>query len=86
VAGGRVVYADWFEGYGNLVIIDHGSGYHSLYSNLSDISLQSGNIVTKGFEVGGVSKSRQLNVPALYFEIRYKGKPVDPMKWLESKS
>ena len=85
VAGGRVVFADWFEGYGKLVIIDHGDGYHSLYSNLSEISLEPGNIVAEGFEVGSIGKSKHLNVPALYFEIRYKGKPVDPSKWLGRK-
>ncbi len=85
VAGGRVVFANWFEGYGKLVIIDHGNGYHSLYSNLSEISLVQGNIVAEGFEVGSIGKSKSLNVPSLYFEIRYKGKPVNPANWLGRK-
>ncbi len=82
VAGGRVVYADEFKGYGKLVIIDHGNGYHSLYGNLSGISLEKGNIVLKGFEVGNVLTSKILNIPTLYFEIRHRGKPVNPMDWL----
>ena len=85
VAGGRVVYAGRFEGYGNMVIIDQGDGYHSLYANLSKVSLKPGNIVAKGFEVGKIGKSKSLKIPALYFEIRYKGKPIDPGNWLGRK-
>jgi septal ring factor EnvC (AmiA/AmiB activator) len=83
IAGGRVVYTGQFEGYGNLVIIDHGGGYHSLYGNLSEILLKQGNLVVKGFEVGKIGKSGNSDIPALYFEIRHKGKPVDPRGWLD---
>ena len=86
VAGGRVVYADWFKGYGLLLIIDHGSGYHSLYGNLSEIFLNTGDILIEGTVVGKIGKSELLNFPTLYFEIRHKGKPVDPVEWLERKS
>jgi septal ring factor EnvC (AmiA/AmiB activator) len=82
VSGGRVVYADWFKGYGLLLIINHGSGYHSLYGHLSEIFFKSGDIIKKGTAVGKIGESGVLNVPSLYFEIRYKGKPVDPMQWL----
>ena len=85
VSGGRVVYADWFKGYGLLLIIDHGSGYHSLYGNLSEIFLKDGDILIKGTALGKVGKSSLLDVPTLYFEIRHKGKPVDPTKWLKRK-
>ena len=83
VAGGRVVYAKYFEGYGNLLIIDHGSGYNSLYGNLSEITMKTGELLIAGMEVGKTDKSKSLNIPALYFEIRYKGKPVDPVPWLK---
>jgi len=83
VAGGRVVYANSFEGYGNLLIIDHGSGYHSLYGNLSDMAMKTGELLIAGMEVGTATTSKTLNVPSVYFEIRYKGKPVDPMPWLK---
>jgi septal ring factor EnvC (AmiA/AmiB activator) len=86
VAGGRVVYADIYEEYGRVVIIDHGDGYHTLYGNLSATSLAKGNIVIQGSSVGRPVKSMILNVPSLYFEIRYKGLPVDPMGWLHRKS
>lgn len=85
VAGGRIVYADWFKGYGLLLIINHGNGYHSLYGNLAEIFHKTGDIIKKGSAVGKVGKSNILNVPALYFEIRYKGKPIDPAKWLKKK-
>jgi len=83
VAGGNVVYADWFKGYGLLLIINHGNGYHSLYGHLSEIFFKSGDIIKKGTAVGNIGESGVLNVPSLYFEIRYKGKPVDPMQWLK---
>ncbi len=85
VAGGRVVYADWFRGYGQLLIINHGSGYHSLYGNLSEIFHKTGDIIKKGTAVGKIGESELLDVPTLYFEIRYKGRPLDPMRWLKRK-
>lgn len=85
IAGGRVVYVNKFEGFGNMLIIDHGSGYHSLYGKLSEMSLEKGNLLINGMNVGKVSESNNSNVPALYFEIRYKGKPINPMDWLEKK-
>lgn len=86
VAGGRVVYADWFKGYGLLLIIDHGSGYHSLYGNLSEIFLNTGDILVERTVVGKIGKSELLSYPTLYFEIRHKGKPIDPVEWLERKN
>jgi septal ring factor EnvC (AmiA/AmiB activator) len=85
VAGGRVVYADWFKGYGLLLIINHSNGYHSLYGNLTEIFHKTGDIINKGTTVGKIGKSSFLNIPTLYFEIRHKGKPVNPMKWLKKK-
>jgi len=82
VGEGKVVFADWFEGYGQLVIINHGSGYHTLYGNLSDIFLSAGDIIKNNDKVGLVGTSGVLDRAALYFEIRYKGKPLDPAQWL----
>ncbi len=86
VAGGRVVFADWFKGYGQLLIINHGDGFHSLYGHLTEIFHTTGDIIKQGTTIGKIGKSELLNVPTLYFEIRYKGKPVNPMKWLSKKS
>ncbi len=82
VSGGRVVYADWFKGYGLLLIINHGRGYHTLYAHLSEIFHKTGDIIKRRQAVGKIGESGMLNVPSLYFEIRYKGKPINPLKWL----
>ncbi len=76
VAAGRVAYADQFLGYGNLVIVDHGSGFYTLYSNLTEMSAQVGSDVIAGTKVGTASDY-------LHFEIRKDGKSVDPMDWLQ---
>ncbi len=83
VAGGRVVYANFFKGYGNLIIIDHGSGYHSLYGNLTGFKIASGELLIEGMEVGKANKSANFDGHALYFEIRHRGRPVDPVNWLK---
>jgi len=85
IAGGRVVFADWFKGYGQLLIINHGGGYHSLYGNLSEIFHKTGDIIKRGTAIGRIGESGLLNVPTLYFEIRYKGKPLNPLQWLRKK-
>lgn len=85
VYDGKVVFADWFKGYGNLVIINHGNGHHTLYANLSEIFLKVGDIIKTSSIIGRIGESGILNAPSLYFEIRYKGKPLDPMQWLKRK-
>ncbi len=82
VHGGKVVFADWFEGYGQLVIVNHGKGYHSLYGNLDEIFLRTGDIISNEEAVGKVGSSGVTEEPSLYFEIRYKGKPLNPSQWL----
>jgi murein hydrolase activator len=76
VAAGRVAYADQFMGYGNLVIVDHGGGFYTLYANLTEMSAQVGSEVTAGTQVGVVADY-------LHFEIRKDGKPVNPIDWLK---
>lgn len=82
VSEGKVVYADEFKGYGNLVIVSHGSGYHTLYGNLERIFSKNGAIIRDGQAIGEVGESATLGTSGLYFEIRYKGKPLDPQQWL----
>ncbi|MCX6843917.1 MAG: peptidoglycan DD-metalloendopeptidase family protein [candidate division WOR-3 bacterium] len=76
VAPGRVAYADQFMGYGNLVIVDHGGGFYTLYANLTEMTTQVGTEVTTGTKVGVVADY-------LHFEIRKDGKSVDPTDWLK---
>lgn len=85
IAKGVVVFSDWFKGYGNLLIVNHGSGYHSLYAHLDDSLLSVGEAVEPMQVIGRVGESGLLNKPGLYFELRYKGKPVNPLKWLNKR-
>ena len=79
---GKVVFADDFKGYGQLVIISHGNGYHTLYGSLSRIFLKNGAIIKDNQALGEVGESNTLGTPGLYFEVRYKGKSLDPQQWL----
>lgn len=85
VYSGKVVFAEWFKGYGQLIIVSHGEGYHTLYANLAEIFYKVGDIIIKQQVIGRVGESGTLNSPGLYFEIRYKGKPLDPMQWLKKR-
>lgn len=78
---GVVTYAAPFTGYANLVIVDHGSGAHTLYGHLAVASVSKGDRVAPGTRVGLTGRSPAGN-PALYFELRIDGKPVDPLQWL----
>ncbi len=83
VHDGKVVFADDFKGYGQLVIISHGAGYHTLYGNLSKIFLKNGVIIKEHTAIGEVGESNTLGTSGLYFELRYRGKPLDPQQWLK---
>ncbi len=83
VHAGKVVFAEWFKGYGQLMIVNHGNGYHTLYGSLSEIFSKVGDIINSGQVIGRVGDSGVLNAPGLYFEVRYKGKPLDPLQWLK---
>jgi septal ring factor EnvC (AmiA/AmiB activator) len=80
---GKVIFAEWFKGFGQLVIVNHGNGYHTLYGNLSEIFSHVGDIIKENQVIGKVGTSGILNAPGLYFEIRYRGKPLDPAQWLK---
>lgn len=79
---GTVVFADYFKGYGNMVIVDHGGGYFSLYAYSSRILRKAGSEIGKGDALAVVGDVDSSKGPALYFEIRYQGKPVDPAGWV----
>ncbi len=82
-AEGKTVYANYFKGYENLVIISHGEGYYTVYGNLSNLSVKEGNFVKSGQIIGIVSDKSNIDTSALYFEIRYRGKPLNPEQWLK---
>jgi septal ring factor EnvC (AmiA/AmiB activator) len=81
VTRGRVVYADWLRGYGLLTIIDHGKGYMTLYAFNQSLYKAEGDWVEAGEVIASVGKSGGQSRPALYFGIRKKGKPVNPVLW-----
>ena len=83
VADGQVVFADWMTGYGMILIIDHGNGYMSLYAHNDGLLRDAGDNVKRGDAVASVGTSGGQEQPALYFELRRNGEPVDPRGWLQ---
>jgi len=83
---GRVIYADWLSGLGLLTIIDHGDGYLSLYGHNERLYKEVGERVTAGDTIATVGDSGGRSSPALYFEIRKAGRPIDPRPWFKSAS
>jgi septal ring factor EnvC (AmiA/AmiB activator) len=82
VYDGRVLYSDWFKGYGKILIIDHGEGYYTLSGHASALLKNVGEEVRGGEGVALVGDTGSLKGPCLYFEIRQRGKPLDPLEWL----
>ncbi|HXL46613.1 MAG TPA: peptidoglycan DD-metalloendopeptidase family protein [Candidatus Binatia bacterium] len=82
VHGGHVIYTGWFKGYGNLIIMDHGNDYYTLYAHIADIEAKEGDDVRQGQRIGTVGDTGSLAGPRLYFEVRYQGRPQDPEQWL----
>jgi|TARA_R110002050_G_scaffold97782_3_gene203233 septal ring factor EnvC (AmiA/AmiB activator) len=78
VASGKVIYADWLRGFGMVLVIDHGKGYMSLYGHAQTLLRQPGDMVKTGESIALVGRSGGQSEPGLYFEIRNKGKAVDP--------
>ena len=81
---GRVLYSDWFKGYGKILIIDHGEGYYTLSGHASALLKAVGEEVRAGDVVALVGDTGSLKGPCLYFEIRQRGRPLDPLAWLRN--
>ena len=81
VANGRVVFADWMRGFGNLIIVDHGGGYMSLYGNNQALLRKMGDTVKGGDTIASVGNSGGNDTSGLYYELRNHSKPFDPMSW-----
>ncbi len=77
---GDVIFADWFEGYGLLLIVDHGSGYYSLYGHVSGLLAAAGDHVHQG---DAIADTTGPDADPLYFEMRKDGRPIDPLHWLQ---
>lgn len=85
IAQGRVVFAEWMRGFGNLLIIDHGDAYLSIYGNNDSLLKQVGDAVKGGDTVASVGNSGGNPETGLYFELRHQGQALDPMKWASIK-
>ena len=85
IAGGRVVFAEWMRGFGNLLIVDHGGSYLSIYGNNEALLKQTGDTLRGGEVVATVGNSGGNPESGLYFELRHQGQPLDPLKWVSLK-
>lgn len=85
IAAGRVVFADWMRGFGNLIIVDHGQGYMSLYGNNETLYKQVGDELRGGDTLAAVGNSGGNEDSGLYFELRHEGRPLNPAEWLAAK-
>jgi septal ring factor EnvC (AmiA/AmiB activator) len=85
VAVGQVVFADWLRGFGNLMVIDHGEGFLSVYGNNESLLRNVGDRVAVGDVVAAVGNTGGIEQTGLYFELRFQGRPFDPLKWVAAR-
>jgi len=85
VASGRVVFSDWMRGFGNLLILDHGENYLTIYGNNQAVLKKVGERVHAGDVIATVGATGGAGTSGLYFEIRHEGKPFDPLTWVSLK-
>jgi septal ring factor EnvC (AmiA/AmiB activator) len=83
VFNGQILYADWFKGYGNMIIIDHGENYYTVYAHAEELFASKGDTIDMGDVVATVGDSGSMIGPSLHFEVRHHGKPMDPVKWMK---
>ena len=85
IAGGQVVYAEWMRGFGNLLIVDHGEAYLSIYANNESLLKRVGDVVAGGEAVATTGASGGNEETGLYFELRHFGRAFDPLRWVKLK-
>lgn len=83
VYAGRILYSEWFKGYGNMIIIDHGHNYYTLYAHVEEMFKSKGETAATGEVIATVGETGSMIGPKLYFEVRHHGKPMDPLAWLK---
>jgi septal ring factor EnvC (AmiA/AmiB activator) len=83
VHAGAILYSSWFKGYGNVVIIDHGDHFYSVYAHLEDVFKSVDNHVEAGDVIATVGDSGAMGAAGLYFELRHHDRPLDPLEWLK---
>lgn len=82
VAAGRIAFADWLRGFGNLMIVDHGDDYLSIYGYNESLLRSVGQTVRAGDAIASVGNSGGSEESGLYFELRHRGQPIDPLRWV----
>jgi septal ring factor EnvC (AmiA/AmiB activator) len=85
VAAGRVVYADWLRGFGNLLIVDHGNQYMTIYGNNQAVLKRAGDLVKTGDVIASAGNSGGNEQSGLYFEMRHQGRAFDPLGWVTTR-
>ena len=80
---GKVIFSDWFKGYGNMIIIDHGNNYYTVYAHMEETFKSKGDAVDAGDVIATVGDTGSMTGSKLYFEVRHHGKPMNPLKWLK---
>lgn len=85
IAQGQVVFSDWLRGFGNIIIVDHGGGFMSLYGNNESLYKQAGESVKPGDAIASVGNSGGIADSGLYFELRHQSRPFDPLPWISLK-
>jgi septal ring factor EnvC (AmiA/AmiB activator) len=83
---GRVVHSDWLEGYGRVMIVDHGNGLFTMYGHLQDVLVVTKQEVRQGMPIGTVGNTGSVGSPSLYFEVRDRGRAKDPRSYLSRSS
>jgi len=84
IDGGKVIFADYFNNYGNLIVVSHGSKITSVYANNRELTKKEGDLVRRGDVIALSGKAGFLGYPALYFEVRNDGKPINPVSLFEA--
>ena len=83
VSAGRIIYASWFKGYGNMIIIDHGNSYYTVYAHVEEFFKAKGDGVESDEVIATAGDTGSMIGSGLYFEVRHHGKPQDPMEWIK---
>jgi septal ring factor EnvC (AmiA/AmiB activator) len=83
VFAGKTLYSSWFKGYGNMIIIDHGNNYYTVYGHVEELFKKKGDRVETGEVIATVGDTGSIYGSRLYFEVRHHGKPMDPLLWIK---
>ncbi|HUV49660.1 MAG TPA: peptidoglycan DD-metalloendopeptidase family protein [Anaerolineae bacterium] len=83
VYDGYILFSNWFKGYGNMIIVDHGNNFCTVYAHAEELFKEKGDYVEAGEVVATVGDTGSMIGPKLYFELRHHGRPVNPLEWLK---